>query len=297
MIVVTIIYRLASSSLGSGKADGSGSRELCRNRVPAVIRITKAMIAVTVVAAAVVAWPSVAGAAENDGSGVSVIRYGGADRYETSLQVAEAVAAEAGGSLSSVVLVSGRRWTDAVVAAPVAGSLGAPVLMTPPDELRADALEFLQRVGVSSAVVVGPDASGGAHGPGSGVGAAVLAALEAAGISAERVAGDDLYGTGVAAAERVTPGAMGDLGATAVIASGEVFADALVAGPFAARGSHPVLLTPPGELHADVAGYLDDAEHLPRGADGRHRSAHGRSRAVDRGHGHRCDPCGGQHSL
>ncbi|MDE0318288.1 MAG: cell wall-binding repeat-containing protein, partial [Acidimicrobiaceae bacterium] len=198
------------------------------------------------------------------GSGVSVTRYGGADRYETSLQVAEAVAADADGSLEWVVLVSGRRWTDAVVAAPVAGALGAPVLMTPPGELRADALAFLQRAGVSKALVVGPDASGGAHGPGRGVGAEVLDALDEAGISAERVAGDDLYGTGVAAAGRVTPGAMGDLGPTAVIASGEVFADALVAGPFAARGIHPVLLSPPGELHAEVAAYLAGAgiEHV-----------------------------------
>ena len=92
------------------------------------------------------------GAAEGDdgaaGTDVSVTRYGGADRYETSLQVAEAVAADAGGSLEWVVLVSGRRWTDAVVAAPVAGALGAPVLMTPPDELRADALAFLERAGI-----------------------------------------------------------------------------------------------------------------------------------------------------
>ncbi|WP_419916790.1 cell wall-binding repeat-containing protein [Candidatus Poriferisodalis sp.] len=227
-------------------------------------------LGVTLVAAAL-AFSAVAmvpagasGAAENDddsssASGVSVARYGGADRYETSLQVAEAVADDADGSLEWVVLVSGRRWTDAVVAAPVAGALGAPVLMTPPDELRADALEFLQRVGVAKALVVGPDASGGAHGPGRGVGAEVLNALDEAGISAERVAGNDLYGTGVAAAGRVTPGVMGELGRTAIIASGEVFADALVAGPFAARGIHPVLLTPPGELHADVAGYLGDA--------------------------------------
>ena len=182
----------------------------------------------------------------------------------TSLQVAEAVAADAGGSLEWVVLVSGRRWTDAVVAAPVAGALGAPVLMTPPGELRADALEFLQRVGVSKALVVGPDASGGEHGPGRGVGDEVLEALGEAGISAERVAGDDRFGTGVAAAGRVTPGVMGDLGRTAVIASADVFADALVAGPFAARGIHPVLLSSPGELHADVAGYLGDAgiEHV-----------------------------------
>ena len=212
-----------------------------------------------VVLAALVAFGGVlvvpataAGAAESDGSDVSVTRYGGADRYETSLQIAEAVATDAGGSLEWVVLVSGRRWTDAVVAAPVAGALGAPVLMTPPDELRADALKFLQRARVSKALVVGPDSSGGTHGPGRGVGVGVLNALDEAGITAERVVGDDLYGTGVAAASRVTPGVMGDLGRTAVIASGEVFADALVAGPFAARGIHPVLLSPPSELHATM---------------------------------------------
>ena len=223
-------------------------------------RLAIAVLSAAVAFGAVVVLPAAtAGAAENDGSDVSIARFGGADRYETSLQVAEAVAADAGGSLSSVVLVSGRRWTDAVVAATVAGALGAPVLMTPPDELRADALEFLQRVGVTNALVVGPDASGGAHGPGRGVGVGVLDALDEAGISTERIAGDDRFGTGVAAAARVTPGDMGELGRTAVIASGEVFADALVAGPFAARGIHPVLLTPPGELHADVVGYLGEA--------------------------------------
>ena len=38
-----------------------------------------------------------------------------------------------------------------------------------------------------------------------------------------------------------------------------MFADALVAGPFAARGAHPVLLTQRDELHAGVAGYLSAA--------------------------------------
>lgn len=54
-------------------------------------------------------------------------------------------------------------------------------------------------------------------------------------------------------------GALGDSGATAIIASGEVFADALVAGPLAARGAHPVLLTPQDRLHSAVADYLQDA--------------------------------------
>ena len=47
-----------------------------------------------------------------------VIRYGGADRYAMSLLIAEAFAADAGGSLERVVLVSGERWTDAVNAYP-----------------------------------------------------------------------------------------------------------------------------------------------------------------------------------
>ncbi len=52
---------------------------------------------------------------------------------------------------------------------------------------------------------------------------------------------------------------MSGLGRTAVVPSGEVFADALVAGPFSARGSHPVPLTPPDRLHPEVIFYLSRA--------------------------------------
>ncbi len=201
-----------------------------------------------------------AGGAESDDdaadSDVSVTRYDGADRYETSLKIAEAFAANAGGSLEWVVLVSGERWTDAVVAAPFAGARDAPVLMTPPDVLRDDAREFLKRVGVTMAVIIGPEAGGGAHGPGRGIDQSVLGDLAGEGIRHQRVDGVDRYHTSRVAAARYAPGRMGDLGSTAVVASGDVFADALVAGPFAAHGNHPVLLTPPDELYPAVAGYL-----------------------------------------
>ena len=233
--------------------------------VPRMRRVGLVVLCVLVGLGGVVVLPATAvGAAEGDVSGVSVVRYGGADRYATSLLIAEAVAVEAGGSLSSVVVVSGERWTDAVVAAPVAGGRDAPVLMTPPGELRSDAVEFLQRVGVTDAVVIGPEHSGGAHGPGRGVSSAVLDALADAGIAAERIVGSDRYSTSIAAANEVTVGVMPGLGRTAIVASGEVFADALVAGPFAARGAHPVLLSSPDELHPDVAAFLAaaDIEHV-----------------------------------
>ncbi len=85
--------------------------------------------------------------------------------------------------------------------------------------------------------------------------------LEHAGFYVERVSGNDQYRTGVAAAQRL--GGAGDLarfGPTAIIASGEVFADALVAGPLAARNRIPLLLTPKAGLHPDVAEYLTDAQ-------------------------------------
>lgn len=187
---------------------------------------------------------------------VTVTRYGGPDRYATSLLVAEAVAADADGSVDSVVIVSGRSWTEAVVAASIAGRLEAPVLMTPPSELRADAQQFLARVGASKAVLVAT----GADTDDRTIDASVGGALEAAGLTVEWVGGADQYETGVEVARRAgTAGTLGDFGPTAIVASGEVFADALVAGPLSARGGHPVLLSPQAGLHPGVESYLSSA--------------------------------------
>ena len=77
---------------------------------------------------------------------------------------------------------------------------------------------------------------GGGHDSGRGVSAAAFGALEDAGIPAERVAGEDRYGTGVAAAGRITPGTMGDLGVNAVVASGGFLGLGVAAGPLDETG-------------------------------------------------------------
>ena len=219
------------------------------------VRLIRAAMALAVCAAALVVPFPVAAQSNASLATVDITRYGGADRYATSLLIAEAVATDAGGELESVVMVSGGHWADAVVAASIAGAAGAPVLMTPPDRLRADALEFLQRVGVTEVTVVT-----------SGIGADttvsefVFSALDDAGIDATRVGGADRYLTGIAVARTLaSPGSLSDTGPSAIVASGEVFADALVAGPMSAKAQVPVLLTPQAELHPDVAEYLADA--------------------------------------
>ena len=223
-------------------------RHLCR---------LAALVSIGVVASLLV--PIASAGAEQEPADLDVTRYGGADRYATSLLIAEAVAAEAGGTLEHVVMVSGRNWTDAVVAAPLAGSLRAAVLATPPDELRADAAAFLERTGVSTVRLIG------ANSDTAGVGPTVVSGLNRLGITTIRASNSDQYTTAALVARTMgTPGDMGDLGSTAVVASGEVFADALVAGAFAARGRHPVLLTPAHELHDGAAAYLRDqhVEHV-----------------------------------
>jgi len=218
-------------------------------------RVLWAAAAIALCAATVLAPP--AAAAQSDASlvAVDITRYGGADRYATSLLIAEAVAANAGGDVESVVMVSGGHWADAVVAASAAGAAGAPVLMTPPDQLRADALEFLQRVGVTQVTVVTSGAASDTT-----VSEFVFSALEDAGIDATRVGGLDRYLTGVAVARTLgSPGSLQGAAPSAIIANGEVFADALVAGPLSAKAHVPVLLTPQDELHNAVAEYLSEA--------------------------------------
>ena len=210
-------------------------------------------VVVVVLAVVVPVSPRHAGAS-SEVAPVEVTRHGGADRYATSLLVAEEIAELEEGSLEWVVMVPGHSWTDAVVAAPLAGKLDAPVLATPSAELRDDAAEFLSRTGVSNALVIGADSDT------DGIGPTVVARLRALGITVERVTGRDQYETSVNAARKFGgPGATLNSGTTVILASGEVFADALVAGPMAARGGHPVLLTPPDELHPLVADYITDA--------------------------------------
>ncbi|WP_420626944.1 cell wall-binding repeat-containing protein [Candidatus Poriferisodalis sp.] len=217
--------------------------------------------------AAVLAVPRSVGAS-GELAAVEVTRYGGADRYETSLLVAEEIARLEGGRLEWVVMVPGNSWTDAVVAAPLAGKLGAPVLVTPSGELRADAARFLDRVEVTNAVLIGADSDT------SGIGPGVVAGLEGLGIVVERVTGADQYETSVAVARRMgAPSYLEWSHRGVILASGEVFADALVAGVIAARSPLPILLTPPDRLHPAVAEFLRTAsgrffeDRDPRGVE------------------------------
>ena len=159
-----------------------------------------------------------------------------------------AYAEERGGNLDSAVLVSGTSWPDAVTAAGLAGLLDGPILLVGPAGLSTEALEFLEGTGVSELIAVGSES---VLPPGA------LAAARHIDPDIERISAADRYSASVAVARRMGAGGHGFGSArTVILANGDVFVDGMVAGTFAARGTHPVLLTPGDRLHPAVAAFI-----------------------------------------
>ncbi len=180
--------------------------------------------------------------------GVDVVRVGGAERFETAALVAREMVRLGGPIDQAVVSLGGGRtstedWPDALAASNLAGAGRAPILLVGPDEVPASTSEALADLLPDASPVFvtgGPDAVG--EGP--------EAALRGEGHAVQRLAGADRYGTAVAVLEEaVRQGADPE---PAVLASGLLFADPLVAGPAAQQLGGALLLVDPSSLDASA---------------------------------------------
>ncbi|WP_370324490.1 cell wall-binding repeat-containing protein [Euzebya sp.] len=170
----------------------------------------------------------------------AVDRLAGVDRYETAVTIARDGHPD---GAAVVVLARGDAFADGLAGAPVAASLDAPLLLTGRDAMPAVTVAELARLAPERVVVLGGQ---------SAVADAALAGLPD-GVEVTRVAGPDRHATAAAAAR-----AIGLRDGTAVIASGETFADVLTASTLAARTGAPILLTGRDELPAPTAAALAD---------------------------------------
>ncbi|KAF0835444.1 SpoIID/LytB domain protein [Ornithinibacter aureus] len=162
-------------------------------------------------------------------------RFDGADRYA----VGAAVAASVAPSATSVVIAAGdSTLVDAAVSGPLAGTLGAPLLLTKRGSLPPQTVKELDRRGskVRTAYVVGGRAV---------VSDSVLASLRARGLTVVRVAGADRFGTSEAVAKLM---AQRRTVTAVVLAGGDGLADALGASGAATAVNEPILLTPAAAL-------------------------------------------------
>ncbi len=164
--------------------------------------------------------------------GPPVRRAAGNDRYSTAV----AVGRLASPSGRTVVIASGveRSLVDGLVAAPLAVSLGAPVLLAEGNDLPGPTAAEVRRRAATTAYLVGGV---------SALGAGVEAGLRAAGVTTvRRVSGTDRFSTAAEVARTIA----GPRGRThVVVASGEAahLADALGAGGPAGDAGRPILLT------------------------------------------------------
>lgn len=158
---------------------------------------------------------------------VTVSRLAGADRYATAIEVSKKFAP----GVARVYLASGTDYPDALSAGPAAAHFSSPVLLTQPDSLQASVKAEIQRLKPQSIIVVGGS---------NAISDAVLAAVKALGTTV-RIGGADRYAT----SQLIVRNAFGaGSAATAYVASGLDFPDALAAAPAAARYAGPVVLVP-----------------------------------------------------
>ncbi|MYJ47100.1 MAG: hypothetical protein F4070_05535 [Acidimicrobiales bacterium] len=212
-------------------------------------RPLRAAAAMLLAATAIVGTGNAAGAA----SRVDSDRLWGADRYETAAKIAEEYAAAAG-PIDTAIVASGESFADALAATPLARVRNAPILLSPPDELHPATRSFIQRHRIDDIII-----AGGTTAISDDVEDALAALISG---RPERLEGSDRYRTVVNIAREIEVREIGDYCGdgrrTALLATGEKFADALALSPLAFSGPHPVLLTEPDRLPTAVKNFATD---------------------------------------
>jgi len=153
-------------------------------------------------------------------AGATVERIGGATRYQTAAAIAGRL-----GPVDEVVVASGEGFADALAAGALSAVDGTPVLLAPRDAVPDETIATIAMLGASAVALLGGEVA---------LDATVETRLEDAGLDVERLAGADRYETSALVAGE----ALSRTDATAlplVLATGDVFPDALTAGPLAAR--------------------------------------------------------------
>ena len=189
--------------------------------------------------------------------------FGGRDRYDTALRLAQNFGRSKGlGGVAEAFVASGETLVDAVAVSGLAGYLDAPVVLTYKDSLPGAVADYLEDYGVQNIHVLGGPAA---------VSEAVYESLRALdhAPTVARIQGADRYATAAAIATTLSGGIAGGnvwCGGTAKAAiltnGGDVsLAYAMLVGPVASRLQLPVLLTAQDELPDATRDIINDEDY------------------------------------
>lgn len=167
-------------------------------------------------------------------------RIAGSDRIATAIEVSKKYYKTA----DTVIIARSDMYPDSLTASPLAKALKAPILLTQKDELDDRVMDEIARLGVKNVIIAGGESS---------INSVVESLLYKydKDHEIERIAGKNRYETSAALATKLIEVA-GNKN-TAIIASGENFADALTAGAFASEKSYPILLVQKSSINPSIA--------------------------------------------
>lgn len=179
-------------------------------------------------------WMTV-GSADAEGQGVGGgSRVEGASRVETAVAVSRRLVPQPCEGVCpdverAVVLATSADYVDAVVAAPLAALMNAPILLSPGEALHPAVAEEVERLGAGRAVIVGGELA---------LSADVEADLREAGVRhVERIGGVDRFATAASVAREFGPG-----GVFVTAVDGEDLGESMMAASAAATARRPLLL-------------------------------------------------------
>ena len=174
-------------------------------------------------------------------------RIDGKDRIETAINISKKNYDRA----KTVIVVRHDLFPDSMTASVLAKLKDAPILLNPTDKLDSRVADEIKRLGAEEVIIVGGQNS---------VSEKVREELKAydSDKNVERIAGTDRYGTSEMVAKRVV-GITGKKN-TGVVASGQVFPDALSVGTFASREGYPILLVKKDSVPSQIQNAIKDLE-------------------------------------
>ncbi|MYH74076.1 MAG: trypsin-like serine protease [Acidimicrobiales bacterium] len=225
-----------SHTLGRRNRGMNPAARRARRRRPFALGLVAVVLAGSVVLA-----PGPAAAQSAD---ITAQRVNGSNVYEIAANVAGILCSTEAGS-HSVALASGENWPDALAGA----ALDRPLLLTKQAFLPAITRLYLTPCAdhpKAKVIILGGTAA---------VSEDVADTLRGMGYEVDRVAGADRYETARRAARLFAPDTLSNV----YVASGRNFADAIAAAPNVSKDT-PLILTEPGELHAEARRFLTDED-------------------------------------
>ena len=166
------------------------------------------------------------------------------DRIDTAIEISKKYY----GKSNIVIVCRHDLYPDSLTATVLSKQLDAPILLTHVNKLDERVKDEISRLGATHVIIVG--------GPKSVSEYVKEEIRELFDKNVERISGTDRYGTSEMVARRVV-GLTGVLH-KAVVASGEVFPDALSVSPFAAHNGYPILLIRYNQIPKEIRSAIKD---------------------------------------